>query len=106
MDRLDVCIVASVTGSGRHAYITARTALCQGMEGIFQIYEDLPADLTISHSPQTTKYVAQMHEYLVYGHGASWYEDYMPWSYDSDPFFPSEITQETDFYRLVRQWYS
>lgn len=47
-----------------------------------------------------------MHEYLVYGHGASWYADTMSWCYESDHIFLSGSARDIDSYRRLRQCYS
>lgn len=77
MDRPDVRRVADVTGGGGNADRTARTGLCQGMEGDLLILDELSVDRTMEDGLGTVNGVAQMYEYLVYGHEASWYADSM-----------------------------
>lgn len=43
------------------------------MEGGFQIPDEQSVYRTMTYGLDTVNYVAQIHDYLVYGHGASWY---------------------------------
>lgn len=76
------------------------------MGGGFQIPDEVSVDRIMSHGLGTVNYVSQMHEYIVYGHGASWNEDPMSWRYDADQLFRSKCMRETKSYRRLRQWYS
>lgn len=46
-----------------------------------------------------------MHEYLVYGHGVSWYAEKTFCCCDADAIFLSGCERDTDSYRRLRQWY-
>lgn len=61
-------------GDGKASHYV-RTDLCLGMEGCFQISDELSVDLTMEYGLETVIYVAQMNKHLVYGHGATWYAE-------------------------------
>lgn len=98
LDRPDVRKVFVVTEGGGNGTQDNRTALFQGMEDGLQIPDEISLDCTTAHGLTTEKGVAQMYEYLVYGHGDSWYAEEMSYSYKTDLLFLSGRTRETESY--------
>lgn len=74
LDLTDVFRVADLTGGGGNASRAARTSLSKGMEDGFQIHNELSVYRTVVYGIQTVNYKANMKDYVVYGHGNSWYE--------------------------------
>lgn len=75
VDRTDVRQVSVVTEICDQDARANRTDLLQGIEGGLHIPNELPVYQTMAHGLVTINYVTQMHVYLVYGHGVSWYAD-------------------------------
>lgn len=59
----------------------------------------------MAHGLETVRYVVQIHDYLVYGHGDTLYAETMSWRYHVDRMFLSRRFSERYSYRLLRQWY-